>query len=1525
MSSYTRDPSNVARVRARRSLAQMPHRGGGIDIDKENVTTDLSAVQKTSNIPSRTFGKDKRSRSKSLGPGGLDLLKNGGNSRRKSTAAVQLKSILKPTIPVSPISHIPTFAETRRKTPNRDGFGNGQKASRNDDLLIDFSTPTTAPVVGTDNLVNPFDNFNPIPPSKAKDLAAQREREEKERIEREREKKAILEQRAARRKSMANRRVSFAPEATLHTWNVVELMEDSTASSAANTTRRASSLTAGNVDQGSDASEPPSSPGKYDPEDSNQPAALDDLADEAFSSSPFSGSSAAENDAGFPAGNMEVESDSLSSGPEDESTNMIIENAIEQFSPDSDGSTPSSSSLERSLKRAAEVAGTRGIDFDENGDLSMEFTNHEIVGAFQPWVKKGSSAKFDAENLTSRFDQENIGSAKIAASSSRRASTTNEDDGDMSMDITKPVGGIIRRKSITTNVDSHDSHPYLPFQKNQESLRRTSAATNLGDQTMEFTNVIGGIKSGSPKKFDTESNIDTDEEMTMEFTNVLGGVLNKHNLDNQNDYTHREGPNYGNEYEGDVTYPDLGEDDMEMTGAVGGILPPIEERTEPSDDGTMGMDITNAVGKILAPFRVDSLKGKNRTDDEYDADPPSSPFQENVAESPARTPLPPHAALVTSDGGSPLRSIPRLSIASRASSSPRQSLSRRSSPAKSPCTPSKQKPTRITGPSTPATPEGSPIKPKSRSASPQKRCISPINQHPTKPMPISLFQKNLLTGQSTPTFVLKALNSSIHGISKDGLGSPRVAEILDKRRSIGEDAQEFILKPTPNRGVKFHDPPKPEQEVGRAIEDDVLHRASQESEKDATLNLRELISSLTPKKNKLKGRKSLHVGAARGLLGKRPPELDMDDADEDLTPKRLRGREASPVKSIKLPAPPSKAETVGRSSRFSLHYDRSMSPLINNVSPAKISPVKQKYPPEEPIEYTSIDRKPIEKEDKIEAEILSESTNPPVEAIKLSDFLEMTNIHFMELTTTKRRHTIAPGSPDKRSIETLDGRKVFSLEDRVAAGFCTLPMLELYQHSCRELKSYISEGRRIIRSIEAETYAENPPLFQEYIMATPDIRLLMDNQFRNVKAHARLLSKEMWYEWRMKLLEGLKQGLDRHVDEMKHDEILLSKKEKILARVVPGLVEKHAKLEIDSQNLQKVVEEIENCDQEELRDVRKKLLDVETELSGQKNKYEHARNRLDEKGSVLEKDQARKDELLQQIRDAENIKEECRGWDMKEVRILQASVHGLEKQTGWAVISAKPGKGAVKGATLSMRYSGELRLDFDPEHLRPHLQKSVKEGRRTSLNGDAPPVTLTYSPGGTGSQSVAVKPSPEFSLILNAIRARISHSTRTPISFKSFLSSIARSWETAKSLREEIRMLGYCGVITTKPAGPDPSKPTLLNIRCTLLGWVKDKDRPARIDLYHNKGERTRARIDIDFTVKPNNQSKQADCSNADIDIDVDVTACRVYGFGGLNGSQTPDSQLSDMLAKLMDKSPKSFGSGLWRATVKTVEEKVFL
>lgn len=214
---------SAARVRSRRSIAHVPRSKMTSNLDKENATADIGATQAFAN-GAKPASKDKKSRSKSLGPGGLDALQNSNGNRRKvhltsemldppvnndsnnvqSTASFPLKSILKPTVPVSPVRNIPSFEETRRRSPSRDNTRQGADHANNNDqgkegLLIDFETPPQPSIAGSEKLDNPFDTFNAT--SAIRDeMAATRERDEKER--RERERQSILEKREARRKSM---------------------------------------------------------------------------------------------------------------------------------------------------------------------------------------------------------------------------------------------------------------------------------------------------------------------------------------------------------------------------------------------------------------------------------------------------------------------------------------------------------------------------------------------------------------------------------------------------------------------------------------------------------------------------------------------------------------------------------------------------------------------------------------------------------------------------------------------------------------------------------------------------------------------------------------------------------------------------------------------------------------------------------------------------------------------------------------------------------------------------------------------------------------------------------------------------------------------------------------------------------------------------------------------------------------------------------------------------------------------------
>ncbi|KAL1884866.1 hypothetical protein Plec18167_001521 [Paecilomyces lecythidis] len=1513
MASRGEGPS---RLRSRRSIAHVPSSRIASTLDKENTTTDISALKpQRSNV--RQPVKDKKSRSKSLGPGGLDALQDSNGNRRKSVAVLPLKSILKPTVPVSPVRNIPSFEETRRRTPARSperNNGNGGNRQGAEGLLIDFSTPTRGPGSGDGHAANPFEAFN-ASSAVRDDLAAAQEREEKER--REREKKAILEQREARRKSMANRRVSFAPEATLHTWNVVELAEDSTSSSASNSTRRASAWTNSTNqvnEQPSDYSEPSSPESSAEAGPPSPGARSDDL-----SSSPFSGSSTAGSE-DLPAQGVSEEDDALSDSENDfdgESTAMSMDDATvrSNMTTQSNGSsTTSSARLDAALRQAAKEAGTRGIDYDENGELSMEIADQEITGAFQPWIKKGQRISFDMEDLSALHDQENIplGQPPDSHDTQPTASDSeNNDDEDLSMDITNAVGQILAKHT-----------------GRRQSVRRKSSGqeTNYDDQTMEFTNVVGGIaQPASPaKSAGAGSNLDEDEEMTMEFTSVVGGVLNKRpssfqprdeNLYPRLDH-HLEPDNR------EFSDPGQGEDDdgmeMEITGAVGGILPQTNRQSEPEDDYTAAMDLTTTTGRIYPTFEQSGQEKKMLMGTDFDAEPEqpgSSPFQERPSASPPK--FVSHVAPVASESGSPslasVRSRPTRASIGRRTSTMSASHSPQTTPVKKVTTPSKQltpqPPLRPTTPS--KTPPSANVT--WRSASP-KKLFQPDLQSPANKAESlrrkSLFERDTKTGETTPAFVLKPRErrSSGLGIDREGLGSPRVAEMLDKRRSIGEDAQQFVPNEQPVRGVRFDDPVRLQEEVDREREEEEYREdghisLTQTGERDTTASLKDMISSLTPKKNKVAGRKSLHVGAARGLLGKRPAELDESD-EEDNSPKRIRGRDASPVKNIRLPAPPTKDETL-----------RSSTPKIGDFSPAKNSTTPKDNPRFKDVTGSlAPGRGPSDSEREIELDENDDGVvEPEFEPIQLQDFLNMTNIHFMELTTTKRRHTIAPGSDKDQSRNTGNtesGDGSTSLEDCVAAGFCTIPMLELYQHSCRELKSYISEGRQIIRSIEAETYAENPPLFREYVTAPPDIRLLMDNQFRNVKTHARLLSKAMWYEWRMKLLEGLKEGLDRHVQEMNADDVALQKQEKLLNSVVPGLVEKHTVLQSEATKLQELANEMDNCDQDELHSAREKLSSVEAELVEKRKRIQEMQAELQDKTDTIEAGAELKAEFMDQIRQAERTKEECRGWSVKEVNALKTSVHDLEARTGWSIISATPSPDSPAGPMLTMCYQNELQVLFHPGSFR--VSRPPKGIQRTPSTKT--PVDLLYRPNKRGLTGYASELSPTKALVLHAMRKHLMTIDQSSLTPKNLLGFIAKAWNLALGVEEEIRQLEFCGV--TKLRLTKDETDSLLRARCTILGDNGSAAMPKkrRIDVDFN----VRMRIADDDTVNPEDIGP--------LRLEIEALGSKVYGFGSGDRSGVSENQMKDILRKETqgNRSGLELGKGVWRKAVHELAGRVF-
>ena len=147
----------------------------------------------------------------------------------------------------------------------------------------------------------------------------------------------------------------------------------------------------------------------------------------------------------------------------------------------------------------------------------------------------------------------------------------------------------------------------------------------------------------------------------------------------------------------------------------------------------------------------------------------------------------------------------------------------------------------------------------------------------------------------------------------------------------------------------------------------------------------------------------------------------------------------------------------------------------------------------------------------------------------------------------------------------------------------------------------------------------------------------------------------MWYEWRMKLLDGLREGLVKINDGMMVDDQVLKQQEDLLVPIIPPLVERHDLLVNEQAELQLHADQLADCDQEELNEAREKLLAVESDLETKRQLLAEMNQQLAVKEASIEAAEQRKHLCLEEIKESNRIREECRGWSSGEVTVL----HGM--------------------------------------------------------------------------------------------------------------------------------------------------------------------------------------------------------------------------------------------------------------------------
>lgn len=992
---------------------------------------------------------------------------------------------------------------------------------------------------------------------------------------------------------IANRRVSFAPEATLHTWDVIEYMRDQTTSSASSeSTRRASNVTRSSNSSSplkqsftpsSDPAEPPSTPPEQADEAAilpSSPAPQRDLhqkkhrrssvippmnfnnPDDAYSSSGMSGSS----DVSGSEDDQESESDEDATG-----TAMSLDDGIDEEdtaqSGETDSSTGSSARLEAALRQAATAAGTRGIDFDEHGDMSMELAGDEVTNALKPWVQKTTAEPFEMKLAPPLPDQENINpfspafkAQLVSGAACRRPETIQEEqEEDMSMDMTRAVGGILRSQPAKAVASSpvadntmeltqaiggirspakqagqkrrrstiEDGSPAASINADKGKRRRSSVArSSMGDDTMDLTIAMGGIQSqGSPLKPDRRKSVAKrrssglsaeQDDRTREFTQAVGGIRS----------------NIANLHEGDESFDTNEELTMELTTVLGGI-------------DAAGKANANA-GPSTPVISQSPLPNTNTTPKDQDR------FKDVPDSGPKKllTPIFEKQGLVSASQPSSRRSQSPLSA---------------------------RRPKAIHF---------------NESEHMEQAKMEQVDFHLTRI-------------EESPT-----ADSARTSPYKEQLAYPSISELI-----VQGSPKRSTPRQSPDRVHSTCTPTNPiDTNVAQVDEQSIQASPSVQKQMRSS----PLRPTLTPVGESVTEQaQSLHDSIK--LLGSTPNKKVV----------------ATPLKRLQNLTP--KKQTPAR-----------LSTLRKVATPkAHATPRTQIDANGSPVRQLSDDIAQVQ------------ASGKQVEKIRLNDFLEAAGIRFMDLETTKRRLTVAP-TPSKAkqgdgalvNVEEVD----VSLESAVVVGTSTVPSLDLFMHSCRELKKYISEGKTVIKSIETDSYRNTPPLIQAYLTASSERKAAIDAQLREIKTHARLRSKETWYAWRSQLLDGFMNALKDIGEGLIADDDALKRAEELLQTVLPELVEQQEVLHAEAERLQDAAVSTTDEEKEELDAARERVTAVESEMEEKRLWVEELQREIADQDTFVETREESKAECSAAIQEADRVREACRGWSISEVNALKGKL-----------------------------------------------------------------------------------------------------------------------------------------------------------------------------------------------------------------------------------------------------------------------------
>ncbi|WWC65016.1 uncharacterized protein I303_107630 [Kwoniella dejecticola CBS 10117] len=407
-----------------------------------------------------------------------------------------------------------------------------------------------------------------------------------------------------------------------------------------------------------------------------------------------------------------------------------------------------------------------------------------------------------------------------------------------------------------------------------------------------------------------------------------------------------------------------------------------------------------------------------------------------------------------------------------------------------------------------------------------------------------------------------------------------------------------------------------------------------------------------------------------------------------------------------------------------------------------------------------------------EPEVEAEEAEPEWEQpqnISLAAFLEMTGVQFMEGLPglNRRRSSVGKGLLGQ---SYSGGDRDFALHEYSEAQVNSI-FLNMYTWAANKLRDDIRIGQSELDLFESRCDEDSPPVIQEYLSATDEDKQLFELTFKSFKTNTQLKAKELWYDWKLQLMQTIKPDVEAMMVGMQEDNDRLTALNEETESILPALKARQAALQAELERERQIVAEIAECDQQELASLKEGIAEQGTQINVFNSELEESTSKLAALTTKLQELNSTKKECVHAIQHA---KSQCDQFTKSDAIRLREEYNSIQRLHLWRPIK-------IHHNLLELEFDNEISLTLSCSN---HLA-DLSSAQITYLHEKAE----SNKSGPTVKRGTQTPTQGLFGMLEIAVREMVKAKTFDTLS--SFVQRIGQLWSVSQRLRAELHYVNF--------------------------------------------------------------------------------------------------------------------------------------